>query len=304
MNTTIATPRAHRKPFRLPFSPGYLFVAPAVILIVLMAVYPTIRVTYLSVMDYSRRTQELTFVGLDNYIGLLTDPVFHRILRQTLYFSLFSTIGHVGLGFLIALAMNANLSRRFVGACRALILLPWALSPIVVAIIAQLWAYPLISPIAKILQMLGSTIEFTPLGHPRTALAALTIINVWQFTPFFMLMILAGLQTMDPELHEAAKVDGASALQRVRFITLPHIRSVLFTLTLFDLVTTAAYFDLIWVTTGGGPVRSTEVLATYAYRIGFLTMDWHRAATVGMILLVVCIILASGVVYLMERGER
>lgn len=261
-----------------------------------MAVYPTFRVVYLSLTDYSRRTHEVTFVAFQNYSKVLADPNFQKAFKQTLFFSFFSTFGHVLIGLILALVMNAELNRKFLSFCRAVILLPWALSPIVVAIIAQLWAYPLISPIAKILSDLGSTVEFTPLGRPSTALWTLTIINVWQFTPFFMLMILAGLQTMDPSLIEAAKVDGASTLQRIRFVTLPHIRNVMFTLSLFDLVTTAAYFDLIWVTTQGGPVRSTEVLATYMYRIGFLTMDWNRAATVGVILLILCIALAAIVV--------
>jgi multiple sugar transport system permease protein len=303
MDTSVAASFQPKRRFWQRLSPGYLFIAPAVILIALLAVYPSFRVIYLSVMDYSRRTQELRFVGLDNYIAILGDPIFHKILKQTLIFSFFSSLGHIGFGLLLALVMNANLNRRLVSICRAVILLPWALSPIVVAIIAQLWAYPLTSPVAKILGMLGWVGEFAPLARTNTALISLTIINVWQFTPFYMLMILAGLQTMDPELHEAAKVDGASGLQRLRFITLPHIESVLLTLSLFDLVTTAAYFDLIWVTTQGGPVRSTEVLATLTYRVGFLTLDWNRAATYGAILLALCIGLAALVTVIMERGE-
>ena len=301
MKRAITTSPEQRE--RLRISPGYLFIAPAVILIVFMAVYPTFRVLYLSVMDYSRRTREVSFVDIQNYVKIIQDPVFQRAFKQTLIFSFFSTIGHVLIGLILALAMNSKLNRRFLSVCRAVILLPWALSPIVVAIIAQLWAYPLISPIAKILAALGSTDEFMPLGRTETALWALTVINVWHFTPFFMLMILAGLQTMDPALHDAAKVDGASAWQRVRFVTLPHIRNVLLTLSLFDLVTTAAYFDLIWVTTQGGPVRSTEVLATYIYRIGFLTVDWNRAATVGVILIVLCIALAAIVVVQLRQEE-
>jgi multiple sugar transport system permease protein len=298
------TAEAMLKPKRRPrLNPGYLFIAPAVILILLMAVYPTFRVIYLSVMDYSRRTQEITFVGAQHYVDFLSDPIFLKVLKQTLIFSFFSSAGHILFGLMLALAMNADLNRVFQSICRAVILLPWALSPIVVAIIMQLWAYPLISPIAKILEMLGSTAEFAPLARTQTALWTLTIINVWQFTPFYMLMILAGLQTIDPELHDAAKVDGASGLQRVRFITIPHIRNVLLTLSMFDIVTTAAYFDLIWVTTQGGPVRSTEVLATYTYRIGFLTLDWNRAATLGVILLVICVGLAAIVVVGLRQEE-
>ncbi len=300
MNRTAAAISA-QLPRRLRINAGYLFVAPAVLLIFLLAIYPTFRVIHLSLLETNRRTGEIAFVGFANYARILTDPVFHKAFKQTMIFSVFSSVGHILLGLILALIMNSNLNRRVLSTCRALILLPWALSPIVVAIIAQLWAYPPISPVAKILAALGSTAEFAPLASPRTALWSLTAINVWQFTPFYMLMILAGLQSLDPELIDAAKVDGATALQRIFYVIIPHIREQLLTLSLFDLVTTAAYFDLIWVTTQGGPVRSTEVLATYTYRRAFANMDWNVASAVGVILLLLCIGIAALVVVQMQR---
>ena len=144
-------------------------------------------------------------------------------------------------------------------------------------------------------------VDFSPLAEPSTALISLTIINIWQFTPFYMLMILAALQLLDPELNEAAEVDGASSLQRIFYITIPQIRDVLLTLALFDLVTTAAYFTLVWTTTQGGPMRTTEVLATYVYRNAFLTLNWNVAAAAGMILLFLCIVVTVILVSQMEQ---
>jgi multiple sugar transport system permease protein len=302
MDTTLRTIPSKKRRNRV--SQGYLFVAPAVVLITLLAIYPTFRVISMSFFDLNRRTGVETYVGIENYAKLAADPIFPKVFKQTLHFSFFSSLGHIVLGFILALLMNTGLNRRFLGACRSLILLPWALSPIVVAIIAQLWAYPLISPIAKIMTALGSQAEFTPLAKPGIALWSLTLINVWQFTPFYMLMILAGLQSMDPELHDAAKVDGASMIQRIRYLTIPHVRDLILTLSLFDLVTTAAYFDLIWVTTQGGPVRSTEVLATYIYRIAFGTMDWNRASAIGIVLLILCTGISAIVLIQMQRGEK
>ena len=290
-----------RSSTRSKISSGYLFIAPALILITLLAIYPTFRVIYLSITQTTRMTGATSFVGLSNYQAVLADPVFRQAFRQTLVFSGVSSLGHVALGFILAMIMNLALNRKFMGACRSIVLLPWALSPIVVAIVAKLWAHPLISPVAKILQALGSQADWTPLADPSTALWTLITLNIWQFTPFFMLMILAGLQTLDPELLAAAMVDGASGLQRIRYVILPHVREVLLTMTLFDLVTTAAYFDLIWVTTQGGPVRSTEVLATLTYRLGFWNMNWNMAAAVGMILLLLCIMISAFVVFVMQR---
>ncbi len=280
---------------------GYLFVAPAVLLILLLAVYPTLSVFQMSLHATDRSTGATSLVGLQNYATLLNDPVFRQAFQQTLFFSAVSSAGHVILGLLIALAMNAALNRRFVNICRSVILLPWALSPIVVAIVAKLWAYPLTSPVPKLFKPFGLFQDFAPLADPSTAMWSISIVNIWQFTPFYMLMILAGLQTLDPELLDAAKVDGASAIQRIRYVTIPHIREVLLTLALFDLVTTAAYFDLIWVTTQGGPVRSTEVLATYTYRIAFYNMNWNLASAAGVILLLLSIAIAAIVVLQMQR---
>lgn len=288
---------------RHKINPVIIFIGPAVILVILISIYPTIRVLYLSTLEYSKKTFEYSFVGLQNYIALFKNPIFSKILKQTWNFSLYSTAGHIGLGFILALIMNSGLNRRFVSASRALILLPWAVSPIVIAMIAQIWSHPLISPIGHVLKFFNSSIEFMPLGMPGQAMTALIIINIWQFTPFYLLMILSALQGIDPELYEAAKVDGATGLKQTRYITLPLIRNVLLTLTMFDFVTTAAYFDLIWVTTQGGPVRSTDVLATFIYRAGFLTQDWARAAAASVLLLIFVFIVAAIIQIIMRRGE-
>jgi multiple sugar transport system permease protein len=278
---------------RYKFSPGYLFIAPAVLYISVLVFFPTIRIAIMSVTETVRATGEIRFAGLNNFKSVLSDPVFRKATLQTFHWAFFTTLGHLTIGFALALAMNSTLvDQKIRSLCRALILLPWALTAVVVAILVQLWAHPMVSPVSKILQALGSKAEFLPLGTPSTAMWTLIGIQVWQFTPFFMLMILAGLQTLDSELLDAAKVDGASWWQRTVNVTIPHIRNLIITLALFDLVTLSASFDLIWIATNGGPVRRTEVLATYIYRSGFLGSHWNLASTAGMILLVLLILIA------------
>ncbi len=294
-----AVPRHRRR----KINSGYLFVAPAVLLILALAVYPTLSVFVMSLQATERGTGATSFVGLANYATLVNDPVFRQAFQQAVFFSVVSSAGHIFIGLVLALAMNASLNRRFIDICRSVILLPWALSPIVVAIVLKLWAYPLTSPVPKLFKPFGLFQDFAPIADPGTALWSISIVNIWQFTPFYMLMILAGLQTLDPELLDAAKVDGASALQRIRYITIPHVREVLLTLALFDLVTTAAYFDLIWITTQGGPVRSTEVLATYTYRLAFFNMNWNLASASGVILLLLSMAIAAIVVVEMQRDR-
>lgn len=290
LDSSISVPQ--KKRWKL--NGGYVFVAPAVIYIVALVFLPTIRVANLSLSETLRFGGGTRYAGLDNFATIVNDPVFRRAVVQTFHWAVFTTLGHLTFGFFLALAMNSTLVHSKIrGLCRALILLPWALMPVVVAILIQLWAHPLISPVAKILKALGSRAEFLPLGHPGTAMWALIAVQVWQFTPFFMLMILAGLQSMDPELQDAAQVDGASWLQRTWYVTLPHLREQLITLALFDIVTLAAYFDLIWVATEGGPVRSTEVVATYIFRDAFLGANWNVASAAGMVLLLLLVIVAA-----------
>lgn len=271
-------------------SQAYLYIAPAVIFIFALVFLPTLRVIFLSVTDTNVRTGITSFVGLENFKTIINDSVFQKTILQTIKWTFFSALGHFTLGFLLALAMNSILINNHIRSlCRALILIPWAITTVVIALVAQLWAHPMMSPVAKILAILGYHGDYLPLGNPGSAQWALIGIQVWQFTPFFMLMILAGLQTLDPNLHDAAKVDGASYWQDVRYVVIPHVRELILTLALFDIVTLAATFDLIWITTNGGPVRSTEVFATFLYRDGFLGMHWNRAGASGVILLLLLI---------------
>ena len=130
---------------------------------------------------------------------------------------------------------------------------------------------------------------FGPLGQPAYALLSVTLTNVWMFTPFYMLMILSALQAIDPGLYEAAVVDGTSSSQQVFFITIPMIKNTLLTLGMFDFVTTAAYFDLTWIMTQGGPVRTSEIIPTWVYRTAFQSFEFGKASAIGLILFLVSV---------------
>jgi multiple sugar transport system permease protein len=284
-------------------NPGYFFIAPAIILIGLMTIFPTYKVIEMSFHKLNRRTQEVSYVGLNNFQDVVNDKHFHTAMKQTMIFTGWGVLGHMGLGLILALFLNSNLNNSVSSVCRSLILLPWVISPPVVAILSQLWGHPLISPIGKILASFGWSGNFMPLGSVEYALPTIIIINIWQFTPFYMLMILANLQTIDEELYSAAMVDGANYFQKIRFITLPHIKNVLLTFTLFSMVVNAAYFDLIWIATQGGPIRVTEILATYTYRLAFQSLDWNKASVVGIALLLLSLLLALITLFFMREKK-
>lgn len=295
----------HRKPGRPWYrrlSPGYGFVAPAVLFFAAMAVLPTVFVFYLSFTSSPRgQTSPRFFVGLQNYLKVFSVAAIRPAVTHTLAFAIGSSVFHLFFGSILALWLDSRLNQRFLSICRALLLTPWAISPAVVGMIWRLLTHPQISPIGILVSGINPRWTWAPLASTKTALATLTGINAWHFTPFFMLMILAGLQSIDPTLYEAAMIDGASTLQRIRYVTIPLIRRLLLTLALFDVVTTAVYFDLMWVTTRGGPGGSTEILPIYAYRQAFLSFDFGLAAAIGVLLFVVSIALSIVVVVLMER---
>jgi multiple sugar transport system permease protein len=283
---------------------GYLFVSPAMIFFTVMAIFPTLYVLFLSFHTSPRgKPNQLEFAWFANYIEAFQTPILKEIVSHTLVFSIGSSILHLFFGFLFALFLNSQLNRRFLTFCRALLLAPWAISPAVVAMVWRLLAHPDISPIGQILKTINQGWHFAPLASTDSALFMLTAINTWHFTPFYMLLLLSGIQAINPELYEISKIDGANWFQRIRFITLPLIRRLVLTLLLFDVLTTAVYFDLVWITTRGGPAGATEVLATFTYRQAFLSFDFGFAAAISMILFAVSILLSFFLVSLMERNS-
>ncbi len=293
----LPMPAVAARPRRRP-SPGYLFVAPAMLFFAAMAVFPMLYVLYLSLSKMQGQTRVL--VGIQNYIEIWVMADLRPAILHTVTFSVSSAVLHLLFGFILAVYLNLSLDRRFLNICRALLLIPWAISPAISAMVWRLLTHPQISPIGILVNQLGLG-QFTPLSDTNQAMPMLIAINVWQFTPFYMLMILAGLQAIDETLYDAAMVDGASRWQQLRFVTIPEVRRLLFTLALFDLVTTAVYFDLMWVTTRGGPVGSTDILPTFTYRLAFLSFDFGHAAAIGMVLFAVSIALSAFVVFVMEK---
>ncbi len=256
------------------------------IFFILLAIYPSAFVLFLSFFVGGKGTAfSAAQPTLSNFLAVWTNPKFIKILTQTFLYAGGATIVHVTMGFTFALLLNVlPLHPTFIRVMRTVFLIPWAITPTVVAILFRLILHPQVGPIAILLKSMGSSIVFGPLGQPNWALLSVTLTNAWMFTPFYMLMILSALQAVDPGLYEAAVVDGANGSQQVFFITIPMIRNTLLTLAMFDFVTTAAYFDLTWIMTQGGPVGSSEIIPTWVYRTAFQSFEFGKASAIGLIL--------------------
>lgn len=288
---------------KLRIPAAYWFVLPAMLFFILLAIYPSIYVLFLSLFATGKGTSLTSWTPtLENFIAVWNHQNFGKIILQTFYYAAGATVLHTVLGFTFALLLNVlPLNTTFIRTMRTVFLIPWAITPTVVAILFRLVLHPQVGPIAIFLKSIGSTVVFGPLGQTEWALLAVTLTNVWMFTPFYMLMLLSAMQAVDPGLYEAAVVDGATGSQQVFFITIPSIRNALLTLMMFDFVTTAAYFDLTWIMTQGGPVNSSEIIPTWVYRTAFQSFDFGKASAIGMILFLISVTVSIIVLRAMDR---
>ncbi|MBV9354904.1 MAG: sugar ABC transporter permease [Chloroflexi bacterium] len=280
-------------------STGLLFVLPTVLVMLLVIAYPLLDALRLSVSDVQLNQSSTPFVGLANFAAVVSDRVFANALRNTIVWTVLSVALVLLIGLAAALLVNEHLPGR--GLIRSLILVPWIVPAVVVAVVWK-WLYnPDFGVIQDTLNRIGlSSIHVNWLADPRVALYAVIAVNVWKSFPFAMLMVLAGLQSAPVPLYEAARVDGAGAWQRLLYVTLPHLRPTLIVLALLLTIWNLNTFTYIYVLTGGGPVRLTEVLGVYIYNTAFQGFHFGVAAAAAVIVFLLSGLLT--VVYIRALG--
>ncbi len=245
---------------------GALLLLPTAVLLALFIAYPFVKGVLLSVTD-ARVGVPGSFVGLQNFIALAHDSIFREAVWNTFLYTAVTTVFKLALGLWLALLLN----RHFPGKAltRAFVLLPFII-PTVLSTFAWKWMFdPTFSVINWTLYKLAiidSRINW--LGDPQLAMISIIIVNVWRGVPFYAISLLAGLQTISPELQEAAAIDGARPWQRFWHVTWPLLLPVTMVVVLFSVIQTFADFQLVYVLTGGGPANATHLFATYAYQIG------------------------------------
>ncbi len=234
-----------------------------------------------------------SFVGLHNFALLLQDNIFRVAVWNTIVYTVITTVFKLALGLWLALLLN----RHFKGKAftRAFVLLPFII-PTVLSTFAWKWMFdPTFSVINWSLFRLGViSTRINWLGDPNLALISVMIVNIWRGVPFYAISLLAGLQTISPELQEAAAIDGAKPLQRFWYVTWPLLLPVTMVVVLFSVIQTFADFQLVYVLTGGGPANATQLFATYAYQVGVGTGLLSQGAAISLamfpVLLIVVIV--------------
>lgn len=285
---------APRRRRRRRLSSGYLFLAPAILFVLLTVVYPLLYNISQSFFDVGLRevvSGGARWVGLDNYSDQFGRSAFWHALAISLGYSTATVALTFGVGLGMALLFRPAFPGRNVA--RALLLLAWIL-PTVVSANVWRWlldgSYGLLNAALRGVGLIDNDVFW--LGEPSTAIAAVTVATAWSFAPFAMILLSSGLQGIPTTLYEAARIDGASPWQQFRNVTLPVLRPVSLTTILLCFIFTFKTFDTIFLMTGGGPGGATKILPVYAYNEAFKFSRFDTAAVATTTLMLVPIVLS------------
>ena len=272
---------------------AWALVSPALVIIATIGVFPLAWTIWESLHQHDLRMPWLgrPFVGAANYATIATDARFWIALGHTAFFAAVSIASEITLGLVMALAMHRALRAR--GLVRAAVLLPWAIPTVVAALLAR-YAFESPSGVVDAL-LVGAGLSRQPivwLAGPWLAWLPIVLADVWKTTPFVALLLLAGLQNIDPALYEAAAIDGASAWWQFQRITLPLLRPALVVALVFRTLDAFRVFDLVYVLTGGGPGTSTEPIALYAFNTLLQNLEFGYGAALSVVIFLITFALA------------
>lgn len=292
-------------PRRFVFREGHYLalLAPLLVFVFVIAVYPLFFSFYISFFKYrlTDPNQVRTFLGLGNYLSAFSDPQVTKSISNTLIF-VFGTVGvELVLGLALALLLSAE--TRLMQFVRSFLLMPMAIPPLVVGLIWKSLYNVDFGVIPYYLKQAGLSVGRGPLGELSTAMPAVILVDVWQWTPLLMVIFLAGLKSLPTEPYEAALVDGATRWQSFWRITLPMLKPTILIALLLRTTQSFKVFDIIFATTAGGPGSATTVLNYHIYTVGMTFFDMGYAAALANLLLLIVAILSILYVIVLERQQ-
>ena len=263
---------------------GYLFVAPIALAVLALVGYPFVYAVYLS-LTYKLVGMPPVFVGMENYVRLYNDGFFRRAVYNSFVFT-FGSVGiKLALGMLMALVLTSRV--RFRSFWTGVLLIPWV-APTVVSALNFLWIFD--GSLGVLNYLLVRVFRILPQGvgwlsEPGTAMASVIAVNVWRGFPFFGISFLAGMKAIPAELYEAAGVDGANAVQRFMYVTLPSLKNIMIIVVLLSTIWTFNDFSIVYVLTKGGPGGTTMVMPVLTYETAFGAQRLGEAIAVALYLL-------------------
>lgn len=296
--TTLDRSRKRQSLFSRTGLTPYFYILPAALFLFAIMGFPILYSFIISFQNYTLAalvSKKAEFIGLGNYVAVLSDPAFKVALSHSLIFTFCSIIFQftIGLGLAILFSKAFPLSNTF----RGLLLSGWQIPSVVTGTIF-LWLFNLDYGLVNFL-LTAIHLVAEPIGwivQANAALPAVIIANIWLGIPFNLIMLSAGITGLPQDVYEAAAVDGASGWQKIIHITIPLLRPTILAVLMLGFIYTLRVFDLIWIMTKGGPGDATEVLPTFAYRLSFIHFNFGQSAAVAIIVLV--ILMSAAAVYL------
>jgi multiple sugar transport system permease protein len=280
---------------------GVILMLPGALLLMVFMAYPFFLGIWLSLTD-SGIGRVGHYIGLRNFVDLIGDSIFLQTTRNTFIYAMVTVPFKAALGLGLALVLNNRM--RFSNPVRAAVMMPWIV-PTALSTLGWFMIFdPVFSPISWLLRHFGlisKNINF--LGDPNLAIASVCFANIWRGTPFFGIIILAGLQAVPAELQEAAAIDGAGMWNRFVHVTVPHIKGVVLIAGLLSIIWTFADFQLIYVLTKGGPANQTHIFGTYAYQIGLAATEIGMGAAIALYMFPILSVFAFLLLVYLRREE-
>lgn len=282
----------------------YAYLSPTIILMTVLMLIPIVMVIIYSFKDNVIMNKNPVFTGITHYTEILSDSTFHQAIFNTLYFTVMSVVFHFILGLSFSMLLNTRVLKPITKSVfRVIYVLPWVFTATIIAILWRLMLNPngIVNYIVTSADLVSSKIEW--LSSSQFALHALTYINIWSGYPFFMISLLAGLQGIPNELYEAATIDGANNFQSFRYVTIPKLKPIIVSMAMLDFIWTVQQFPLVWMTTGGGPIHSTEMLSTFTYKLAFSSYEFSKASASAVIVLIISMCMALFYVKYQKAGD-
>ena len=261
---------------------GFLLILPALIVFSLIVLYPFLSSVSHSLFKAGMLTTEKSFIGLDNFKNIISDPNFTKILLNTFTFVFGTTLLSFILGFIWAIILNQGFKGSEI--LRGITLVNWIIPGTAIGFLWMWIFHGQFGVLNYILRSLGLIQEnITWLADPKFSMLAVIIARTWQYMPWFMALIIGGLKGISYDIVEAARIDGASNFKVFTKIVLPSMKNIIFFILLLGIIAGLQHFDIIWVMTSGGPGVSTTTLSVEVYKTAFQNWDLGRASAIGTI---------------------
>ena len=277
----------------------YLYLLPSLLILVVFLLFPLVWNIYVSVHNVSILTilKDWEFVGLKNFIDLLTEPKFYESLKVTLFFAGGSVLAQFTIGLMLSILLNQKI--RGTNIFRMLLIIPWSVSTVITAFSFKFMYDDNFGILNYLLRQIG--LEVGWLSDPNIAIWSIVLTNIWYGTPFTILFLTAGLQSINPLMYEAALIDGATKIKRFFFITIPLLRQFIVTNLILITVWSINFFDLQLIMTGGGPLFSTTTVSLYMYRQAFEFGSFSGGASIGIVLIIINLFLTMIYIKIFNR---